>query len=256
MARRNSVERRQLLRPIRNKNVVPRRAKSTCRDKPPRNGSSIPVPPIVSADTFAAAHEQLERNRRLAARMREGQLYLVQGLVVCGCCGYAFYGNGFLRRAAKGKPRRYAYYRCVGSDAYRFDGGRVCHQSTGPRGSTRWLCLGFSCAAFSKILVKWSRNGRRGSEERDESRKCAPTRDTTRMVVQPRSKSYGACAMLTRLEPLNSIDLVARRRTGPRTPRAGAREELGQAEKQLAQTVEITGIVGRSLILRACSSRP
>ncbi|HJX52921.1 MAG TPA: recombinase family protein, partial [Polyangia bacterium] len=69
-----SVERRQLLRPIRNKNVVPRRAKSTCRDKPPEEWVSIPVPPIVSADTFAAAHEQLERNRRLAARNARGQL--------------------------------------------------------------------------------------------------------------------------------------------------------------------------------------
>src|SRR5208283_3401988 len=41
--------------------------------------------------------------------------------------GYAFYGKRVSPAAAKGKPRRYAYYRCVGSDAYRFDGGRVCH---------------------------------------------------------------------------------------------------------------------------------
>jgi len=29
--------------------------------------------------------------------------------------------------AAKGKPRDYAYYRCIGTDAYRFGGERLCH---------------------------------------------------------------------------------------------------------------------------------
>ena len=32
----------------------------------------------------------------------------------------------FSLRAAKGKRRDYAYYRCCGTDAYRFDGQRVC----------------------------------------------------------------------------------------------------------------------------------
>ena len=31
------------------------------------------------------------------------------------------------RSAAKGKKVRYAYYRCIGTDGYRFDGQRVCH---------------------------------------------------------------------------------------------------------------------------------
>lgn len=122
-----SVERRQLLRPIRSKSAVPRKAKGAHRDKPPEEWISIPVPALVSPETFAAAREQLERNRRLAARNARGQLYLLQGLVVCGCCGYAFYGKRVSRAAAKGKIRPYAYYRCVGSDAHRFAGGRVCH---------------------------------------------------------------------------------------------------------------------------------
>jgi site-specific DNA recombinase len=45
---------------------------------------------------------------------------------VCAACGYAYYGKAVSLRAAKGKRRDYAYYRCCGSDAYRFGGQRVC----------------------------------------------------------------------------------------------------------------------------------
>lgn len=41
-------------------------------------------------------------------------------------CGYAYYGKPVSRSAGKGKSRQYAYYRCVGTDAYRFGGQRVC----------------------------------------------------------------------------------------------------------------------------------
>ena len=52
-------------------------------------------------------------------------MYLLQGLVVCKRCGHAFYGKPVSRASAKGKTR-YAYYRCIGTDAYRFGGERLC----------------------------------------------------------------------------------------------------------------------------------
>jgi site-specific DNA recombinase len=52
--------------------------------------------------------------------------YLLQGLAHCQQCGYAFYGKLISRKVAKGKTRAYAYYRCLGTDAYRFGGERVC----------------------------------------------------------------------------------------------------------------------------------
>jgi site-specific DNA recombinase len=55
-----------------------------------------------------------------------GQKYLLQGLLVCGGCGHAFYGKPLSASARKHRPRDYAYYRCVGSDAYRFGGQRLC----------------------------------------------------------------------------------------------------------------------------------
>lgn len=120
-----AAERGRLLRPIRGRARTPRRSKSTYHDKPPEQWIHIRVPAIVSPEVFAAAHRQLERNRRLSQRNARGERYLLQGLVVCARCGYAYYGKTVSKSAAKG-GRRYAYYRCVGTDSFRFAGGRVC----------------------------------------------------------------------------------------------------------------------------------
>jgi site-specific DNA recombinase len=47
-------------------------------------------------------------------------------MLVCAQCDYAYYGKPVSRRAAKGATRHYAYYRCTGTDAYRFGGERIC----------------------------------------------------------------------------------------------------------------------------------
>jgi site-specific DNA recombinase len=86
----------------------------------------IPVPAIVEPEVFAAVQEQLQENRRHARQSRRGARYLLQGLLQCQHCGYAFYGKPLSPSARKGQPRAYAYYRCVGTDAYRFGGHRLC----------------------------------------------------------------------------------------------------------------------------------
>jgi site-specific DNA recombinase len=70
--------------------------------------------------------EQLQENQRHARQRQRGARYLLQGLVACAQCGYGYYGKAVSVRAAKGQPRAYAYYRCIGTDAYRFGGERVC----------------------------------------------------------------------------------------------------------------------------------
>lgn len=87
---------------------------------------SIAVPAMIDADLFAAVQAQLQENRAQARTRRRGARYLLQGLLVCKQCGYAYYGKPLSRSSAKGHVRHYAYYRCVGSDAYRFGGQRVC----------------------------------------------------------------------------------------------------------------------------------
>ena len=87
----------------------------------------IPVPAIVDADLFVAVELQLAENRKQMRTRRRGARYLLQGLLVCRQCGYAFYGKPVSNKAAKGSVRNYAYYRCIGTDAYRYGGQRVCN---------------------------------------------------------------------------------------------------------------------------------
>jgi hypothetical protein len=75
---------------------------------------------------FAAVQGQLESNRRHARQSLRGARYLLQGLVTCGQCGYAYYGKPLSRCSRRRRPRDYAYYRCLGTEAYRFGGERVC----------------------------------------------------------------------------------------------------------------------------------
>lgn len=86
---------------------------------------AIPVPPLVSEELFRTVQHQLDENRRRARIGSRGACYLLQGLTVCGHCHYAYYGKKISPSTAKGK-RQYAYYRCIGTDAYRFGGERIC----------------------------------------------------------------------------------------------------------------------------------
>src|SRR5436305_658601 len=76
-------------------------------DPPEADRIAIEVPALVGADVFAAVAEQLQENRRRCRTRRRGACYLLQGLLVCGTCGYAYYGKPLSRSARKGKTRDY-----------------------------------------------------------------------------------------------------------------------------------------------------
>jgi site-specific DNA recombinase len=80
---------RPRLRAQRGRPLQPRRAVSTW-DVPPEDWITIPVPSLVDPALFAAVQEQLQDNRRHARQSRRGALYLLQGLVQCQHCGYAY----------------------------------------------------------------------------------------------------------------------------------------------------------------------
>jgi site-specific DNA recombinase len=119
---------RARLRAQRRRPLQPRRAVSSY-DVPAEEWLRIPVPAIVQPELFAAVQQQLQANQRHARQSRRGALYLLQGLVQCQQCRGAYYGKRLSPSARKGHPRAYAYYRCLGTDAYRFGGERVCHNT-------------------------------------------------------------------------------------------------------------------------------
>jgi site-specific DNA recombinase len=63
----------------------------------------IPVPALISEELFLAVQHQLDENRKYARARRRGAAYLLQGLVVCGHCHYAYYGKKVTKAAAKGR---------------------------------------------------------------------------------------------------------------------------------------------------------
>jgi site-specific DNA recombinase len=114
------------LRPQRGRPDQPRRPVSRV-DTSSEDQILIDVPGLVSEDLFGAVQAQLEENRQRRRNRKGGGRYLLQGLVVCRRCGYGCYGKPTSRASAKGKGKvPYAYYRCTGSDAYRFGGQRLC----------------------------------------------------------------------------------------------------------------------------------
>src|ERR1700681_1525485 len=80
----------------------------------------IPVPALVSEESFARAQELLHQNK-LRSRRRTITPSVVQGLVSCEKCGYAF-----SRTSTYTSARKIHYYKCIGSDRWRKLGGSVC----------------------------------------------------------------------------------------------------------------------------------
>jgi site-specific DNA recombinase len=114
--------RKPRLRPQRGRPEVPRKTRVSY-PRPKEEWIDVPVPAIVSQELFHAVDEQLQENRRRHRARRCGAMNLLQGLVVCTCCGYACYGQWSRPRR---DATRYSYYRCVGADGRRGDGQHVC----------------------------------------------------------------------------------------------------------------------------------
>ena len=89
---------------------------------PEKEWISIPVPALVEDALFTAAAQQLQENRQRRRMTEQGNRYLLQGLLVCAECGYAYHGQ-----ARKG---RNTYYRCGGSLPTHGGGVRVCWNKT------------------------------------------------------------------------------------------------------------------------------
>jgi site-specific DNA recombinase len=118
-------QKRPRLRPGRKQSPQPRKDYSSY-DQSQQQWILIPVPALVDEALFEAVQQQLQENRQRARQSQRGAKYLLQGLLVCQQCGYAYYGKPVSNKSAKGKVRNYAYYRCIGTDAYRFGGERIC----------------------------------------------------------------------------------------------------------------------------------
>jgi len=120
---------RPRLRPIRG-HLQPS-SRPTLRVPAPRDEwIEVAVPALVDPAVFAAARAQLIENQKRRRERRHGPRWLLQGLTVCRRCGYAYYGRTSpLSPRDRSKGERH-YYRCIGADAYRFNGATKCGNPT------------------------------------------------------------------------------------------------------------------------------
>ena len=91
------------------------------QDVPQDQWIEIDVPAIVDEKTFEWAQQRLAENAQRSKR-RTIEPSLLQSLLVCDECGYAMYRTS--TRTSAGN--KIYYYRCIGSDNYRFEDGRLC----------------------------------------------------------------------------------------------------------------------------------
>ena len=115
------VERQKITRLLRKRGGYSPRCSSN-RERPRQEWIEIAVPAIIRPEVFALAEERLEKNKQLSRRGTK-EPSLLQGMLVCSKCGYAFY-----RSSSRTSKRKIYYYRCLGSDDYRYQNGRVCSQ--------------------------------------------------------------------------------------------------------------------------------
>ena len=92
----------------------------TRHDQPPEKWTLIPVPPLVTEETFALAQARLVDNARFSKRNTK-ELTLLQGVLVCRECGYSCY-----RTSTRTSNKRISYYRCIGQDGWRHPDGKRC----------------------------------------------------------------------------------------------------------------------------------
>ena len=111
--------RTRVIRPQRRRGVTTP-SMTAGHERPREEWIEIPVPALVSQDSFARAQELLQENK-VRSRRRTIDPSVVQGLVSCQKCSYAF-----SRTSTRTSARKIHYYKCIGSDGWRKLGGPVC----------------------------------------------------------------------------------------------------------------------------------
>src|SRR5207302_300840 len=73
---------------------------------------------LIEPALYRAAQRQLNENRKRARIGTRRPGYLLQGLLACSECRYAYYGKTTRQRGGGGRLKDFNYYRCSGTDGY------------------------------------------------------------------------------------------------------------------------------------------
>jgi site-specific DNA recombinase len=202
----------------------------------------IPVPPLVSAQTFAAAAEQLAGEQRRVQPGASAQPYLLTGVIRCAVCGMACVGHTVWKRGAGGTTRvPYRYYRCQGSDRRRTGGERVCERQLvriEPIDAAVWAEVARVLADPAQVLVEYQR--RLADDQVTEQQDLAPLERQLRQARAGRG----------RLIDSYTEGMIEQADFGPRITRFDERIRLLEQQRQEAMSrvedeAELRLVIGR-----------
>ncbi|MFC5954782.1 recombinase family protein [Streptomyces pratens] len=204
--------------------TTPRAVKAV--EQPRQEWIAIPVPAIISRVTFERAAQRLEDNKKFAARNSKVPS-LLQGLAACAVCGYGYY-----RTSTRTTNKKIYYYRCLGSDDYRYEGGRIC--------ANKPVRADYLDAVVWDHITGLLADPSLIRAEIDQRLEHARTSDpATREQGRLRLALAGADTAITRMieayqEQLITIDELRSRMPGLRARQANLRSQLDALQTQLA----------------------
>ncbi|MBV9729774.1 MAG: recombinase family protein, partial [Pseudonocardiales bacterium] len=204
--------------------TTPRATKTV--DRPREDWVEITVPAIVSTETFERVAARLVDNKRFASRNSKVPS-LLQGLAACGACGYGYY-----RTSTRTTNKKIYYYRCLGSDDYRYEGDRVC--------ANKPVRADYLDAVVWDHITGLLADPHLIRAEIDKRLQAARSSDpTTRQRAQLELALAKATTGITRMieafgEQLITIDELRARMPDLRAREANLREQLHALDAQLA----------------------
>ena len=203
---------------------VPRAVKTV--DRPKEEWTQIPVPAIVTEGTFERAAQRLADNKRFASRNTKVPS-LLQGLAACSACGYGYY-----RTSTRTTNKKIYYYRCLGSDDYRYEGGRVCANKPVRADYLDTVVWEHVTGLLADPALIRAEIGKR----LDTARTSDPvTRQRNRLELELAKAASSITAMIEAFsEQLLTIDELRARMPNLRARQASLRAQIGTLDAQAA----------------------
>ncbi|HEX9359440.1 MAG TPA: recombinase family protein, partial [Streptosporangiaceae bacterium] len=203
---------------------VPRAVKTV--DRPKEEWTQIPVPAIVTEGTFERAAQRLADNKRFASRNTKVPS-LLQGLAACSACGYGYY-----RTSTRTTNKKIYYYRCLGSDDYRYEGGRVCGNKPVRADYLDTVVWEHVTGLLADPALIRAEIGKR----LDTARTSDPvTRQRNRLELELAKAASSITAMIEAFsEQLLTIDELRARMPNLRARQASLRAQIGTLDAQAA----------------------
>jgi site-specific DNA recombinase len=205
----------------------------TRRPAPPEDWIPIPVPAIVSEETFAAAQARLARNTQMARRNNTAHDYLLRGLVSCGQCQLSCMGRTL--------PTGYHYYICRGrTDALRAAQGQRCPARYAPAQALEELVWQDLCRILTQpaLILHELERAQRGEwlPQAVQAR-----RKTLREALAQLERQHARLLEVSLAEIIEREEFERKRQEGTQTQHS-LTQQLRQLEAQAQQQVEIAAL--------------